>query len=136
MPSSPGAWWELTRLLHLAYLASGSESVFDAAVITYTYYKALSLPGDEAVRAAAYALTSAILIASGRRLEGYALAAMGLRGVLPAAPPRGVEDLGARAAALEASYLLEAAAEVDGRLLEAWRFYEALEAAEQGGVEG
>ena len=132
VPGSPRAWWELTRLLHLAYLASGSESALDAAVITYTYYKALSLEGDEAVRAAAYALASAILVAAGRRLEGYALAATGLRRVLPAAPPPGAEGLEARAAALEASYLLEAAAEVDGGLLEAWGFYEALEAARAG----
>ncbi len=116
--------WSATRILHLAYLATGRSDARDTAMLLYSLEK---VAGREMVERLGYLLASATLMTRGRREEALALAAYATRDLLVTAPKSPLRNTEAWRSALQLTYLLEVGSDVDGRLLETWGLGRALE---------
>ncbi len=118
----------LADLLHLAYLATGSEEVFAAATYVHAGRLALELcdrSREECPDVVRSYIRAGALIIEHRFDDAWAVLGRALARSLQVRPTRDGDDVWA--AAFKASYLLEEAPRVDGRLLASWRFYELLE---------
>ncbi len=117
--------YTLLKLLHLSYLATGVKQVRYAATTLYAVVLASKLD-PQRLRGAIPRLLEAL----SKLLAGDYEGAIGSAGAAVAdtlpVKPRG-EGQSVWGAALELSYLLEVASEVDGALLEAWGYCRAME---------
>ncbi len=117
--------YTLLKLLHLSYLATGVKQVRYAATTLYAVVLASKLDSQRLRGAIPHLLEALSRLLAGDYEGAIGSAAAAVADVLPV-KPRGWSR-SAWGAALELSYLLEVASEVDGALLEAWGYCRAME---------
>jgi len=127
---------QLSAFMHLAYLATGSTEARWASIYFYSGYKLVEaseeLDAQQLGQLAFHFVAAGLLLLEGHSKEALALLGWSLRERLHVKPPTRaspVEDMKTWAAALQASHLLDIAPHVDGKLLDAWGYYELLEEA-------
>lgn len=126
----------LAALTRLAYLLTGRMDAELASIYLYSGHKLVEaypqLSWEQLRRIVAEIANAGMMLIEGRQLEGLAVLGRCLGQCLPhglpVEPSEALRDSGeAWAAALQASHLLEVGPLVDGRLLDAWGYYEVLE---------